>query len=243
MALTKPAVNPTPKFEDEGSTAIVDRPVAVTVATAAPSTATFASVPAVAGNTSLAVGGKFVNIRDTLLNAMPPMPFNSLPTLKVKSGIIVDEAGNKLGTHATVEILSFNYKWQASPGEEGAEAAKCLRTSYDGKTIDGDGADIMTYIEQMKTDGYANAKLTRRVDVIGVLIASDKESDHKGNLVMVDLAPTSTARFEGQLGQASMKVARGMCSKEQASQVKFSAIAKEGGGRSWSGLDTTSAVL
>lgn len=238
MALTKPAA-PTPKFEDEsGDTAVVDRPAAP-AATQAPK----ANVPAVAAKTAVAPIVKFVNIGDTVLNAMPPMPFNSLPTLKVKSGIISDEAGNKLGTHITVEVLSFNYKWQASPGEEGAEAAKLLRTSYDGKTIESDGSDLANYIAQLKIDGYSNAKLTKRIDVIGVLLSSDKEYERKGDLVMVDVAPTSVPRFLGQLGQASMKVARGVSTADQARQVKFIAVAKEGGGKSWSGLDTVSADM
>lgn len=237
MALTKSA--PTPKFEDETSgvaAAVAERPAPTQTAPVQ------ATLPTVAAPASLAVSGKFVNIRDALVNAMPPMPFNSLPTLKVKSGIIVDEAGNKLGTHATLEILSFNYKWQASPGEEGAEAAQTLRTSYDGKTIDSDGSDLVAYVEQLKVDGYKDAKITKRVDVIGVMIASEKPYERSGDLVMVDLAPTSVARFEGQLGQASMKVARGVSTPEQARQVKFVAVAKEGGGRSWSGLDTVSAT-
>lgn len=237
MALTKHTS--TPKFEDE-STTVAERP---TPATPAAPAAPAANVPALAQNTSLAVGGKFVNIRDKLFNAMPPMPFNSLPTLKVKAGTIVDEAGNKLGSHVTLEVLSFNYKWTASPGQDGAEAAKTLRTSYDGKTIDSDGSDLLSYVEQLKIDGYEDAKITRRVDVIGVLVGSEKQYDRAGDLVMVDLAPTSVARFEGQLGQASMKVVRQACTEDQARVVKFIAVAKEGSGRSWSGLDTVSAVL
>lgn len=240
MALTKPTPQAaTPAFEDEGNTTVAERPAAAAATVSAPA----ASVPALAQNSSLAVGGKFVNIRDKLFNAMPPMPFNSLPTLKVKAGIIVDEAGNKLGTHVTLEVLSFNYKWAASPGTEGAEAAKTLRTSYDGKTIDSDGSDLATYVAQLKIEGYPDAKITRRVDVIGVLVGSEKAYERAGDLVMVDLAPTSVARFEGQLGQASMKIVRKACTEDQARVVKFVAVAKEGGGRNWSGLDTVSAVL
>ena len=239
MALIKTAAKSTPKFEDEIVRPAVGAAVleAMEAEDAAP---VAAKLPVVAASTSVGASGKkFASISKNLKNAIEPMPFGALPTLKAKAGDIMDETGTSAGRFIDVQVMSYNYKWIVTPGEEGNEAAKLLRASYDGVTLEVDGSSVQDYLQQLKTDGYDGARVTRRVDVIGILLAAEKKAyDKVGMMVLMDLAPTSVGRFDGQLMQASVSLLKGTITEEEATKMRFKTVAKSGGGNNWSAIDT-----
>lgn len=220
------ALKSQPKFEE-----------ATEATVAAPSTGVANSAP-----TAVAEYKGFVNVAEKFLNKLPPIPLGGLPTLKAKSGFIVDNAGVNLGNEFTLDLVSYNYKWIVTPGEEGDEAAKLLRTSYNEETLENSGQSCADYLAFLKAEGYNNAKITKRIDAVGILeSAATATYPRLNDMVLVDIAPTSVGAFEGQLIQAGVKFSRGLMTEAQLGKLRFRTVAKTSKGKTWSALDVVGA--
>lgn len=195
-----------------------------------------------ASSTQVARHSPFVNVSERFINKLPPIPLGGLPTLKAKSGFIVDNANANLGNECVLELVSYNYKWVLTPGEEGEEPAKLLRTSYDGVTVENSGQSCEEYLQFLKSQGYTNAKITKRIDAIGILTDAGTAGYARINdMVLIDIAPTSVGSFEGQLIQAGVKLSRGLVDEANLGRMRFKTVAKTAKGKTWSALEVTGA--
>jgi hypothetical protein len=220
MALGKKS----PAFEDSSDVAVADAPAAT--ANVAPAAAT-AAPPAVAKTTALAVPTKFGNIFQDFMDKMDPLPIGTLPRLKASNGQVFNSDDTKLGAWVKLQLLSYNYRWQVSPGEDGTEAAKLLRTSFDGKSLEDGSGSIEDYVAHLKSEGYEKATCKKYLDVIGFLQeAASSTAPNIGDVVQMSLSPQSVTQFQGFMLQQSAKVSRGLVSPEGADVIYFAVDSK-----------------
>jgi len=206
MALKKPE----PQFEspdggvlDGQATRVANAPE---VAAATPTDAQHASAGvettlaiAKAGTTAVgAVGGKFkMGLTDTLnsiaIEHVEAMGMGGAPRVIATSGNLFQDTKN-LGTEISLSILSWNYRWIASPGDDADDAKADVRFSYNGKTIAGTNESILEYVEALRvTEGYDKAKLKQYIDLWGCLTHANGEelAEEDQYPVKLQLAPQS----------------------------------------------------
>lgn len=231
MALNKGnTTKPAAKFEDEqtGGTTVADAP--------APAAAPGTVDPIAAGNkavtkasdTSRAVvaATAYGDIFKSLQGAIQPLEFGTVPRLVGAQGVIQAKVAGKkssLGKSIELTLLSFNDEHVVSPGKDDDEATQLVRYSLDGKTIDGTGEDVNTYLEKLRSQGYDKASVKRYVQLIGVLEASAEKSELVGEMVQVSLSPQSAKGWDGYRMQRSVKVARNIVKAEGSDKLVITA--------------------
>ena len=222
-----------PVFEDS-NVAVADASAA-----AAPAAAP-AAPPAAAQTTTLAAPTKFGNVYVDFEGKIDPLPLGTLPRLKASNGMVFDADNIKLGQWVKIQMISFNYRWQVTPGAEGAEAAKLLRTSYDGKTLEDGSGSVENYVAHLKSEGYDKAVSKKYLDVVGFLQeAASANAPHIGDVVQVSLAPQSVTQFQGHMLQQSAKIARGLAPAESADVMYFAVDTKTRGTNTFSFFKVT----
>ncbi len=175
----------------------------------------------------------FENRKDVMVAA-----FGTFPRIKAAAGSFKDGDDNKYGTHLTFEILSHNDLYVITPNngnQDDDEAKRAVRYSYDNVTTEA-GEDVKDYIQQLKADGYDNACSKKYKEVVGMLMDCEKAGaveDVIGQMVQLQLAPTSAAKFEGYIMSSSFHVARGTYTEDEAAVVKIKAKAASSNGNDY----------
>lgn len=194
-----------PAFEDAG-VAVADAPAA----TNTPAPSTTSTQLAAPSSTGLGASRKFVDIFAGFLNKLAPVSFGTLPKLVASNGIVMDDDKKLHGNWLRLQMLSFNYRWVVSPGEEGQEASKLIRNSYDGLQLENTGISCAAYIDDLKSQGYDKTTLKKYIEVIGFMTESaDAKSELPGKVVVIQCSPQSLQKFEGYMFQRSAAVCMG----------------------------------
>lgn len=102
-----------------------------------------------------------------------------------------------LGGTFQIEVVSFNSRWAIGTGSQNqtSEDKAKFRVSYDNVTISGDpSTTIAQYVEQLKAEGYKDAKVEPYMDLWGFLVRTEKDGEiplEERELVLVQVSKTS----------------------------------------------------
>jgi hypothetical protein len=219
-----------------------DRVAAAAAKQAAAVAAAATTAPAVVKPSALAVAKPVMTNPLEGLKDLIPVTYGSLKSIMVTSGNVVLKDGMEtLGTHVGLEILSYQDQWVCSPGGDSNDEKSLpyLKFSDDGKTERESGEPLADFVQLAKSNGYENAKIVKRLIVVGALVYPGK--DKKGNLmselenevVMIDLAPGSVGNFMAYQATSMFKTSRGLITPEQARIVRLEAVPKSKKSKNW----------
>ena len=152
--------------------------------------------------------------------------FDAVPRVKAEQGdLLLVDPEVSLGTHVVLEVVSYQDRWVASPGDNKAPI-ELVKFSDNEHTAD-DGTNLDEHVRNLHDMGYSKAKKQQRLVVVGELIAvkSTEESaqDLIGSLVQIDLPDSGRRSFQGHMLQVSFKVAKGRLASDQAAKMQFTA--------------------
>lgn len=220
MALNKANTNTTAaaQFEDMdvGDTAEVVQAAATQTAVAMQAPRALAA-PA---NTAAAVISQ--NVLAGMKDAFR-VDYDSLPGIGASQGTFTLKADDEdIGNEIKLQLISYQASHVASPNDTKADI-ELVKYSDDGITSR-DGVNLAAHIEDLKAQGYKNAKIAHRVILVGELVAAAKETDKIGELVMIDLPDSGRRAFNTFTLQASYAVARGRKTPEEASLLTLKAV-------------------
>lgn len=197
-AAAKPVDN-TPPFEAEDSE--TEMPASVT--SVAPANDALAIAPASSDIVALDTRGSTLG---KLQNALPVEVLESLgmgtfPRITVGlDGFSLDKV-HELGKRITIEVLSWNYVWLITTGEQNnPEANKKIRTSYDGENLKDGNNTIDGYIAELKREGYDKAGKRQYGEIYCNLISSDVRGEVKPEdreIHQISVSPQSVAQWMG----------------------------------------------
>ena len=214
---TTSASAPAPDFENPDEAGIVAD---------APAPAPKTTALAAASSRAVAIPGN-IHVLDSLKNALP-VEFNTLAQVQPTQGQFMDkDKDESLGAEICIELLSFQDNYVATPNADEADVA-LVKFSDDGVTSK-DGVNLQAHLEELRAMGYGNAKITKRVVLVGALLARAKGSDLIDELVQIDLAPSSKGLFDRYMANAAWKIKSGKLDPEVAKRIDLSArVAKNG---------------
>lgn len=211
-----------PAFEDEEGTA------AAPAAESAP--ADVPTAPTLRANAALAVPkgeGEMYAVRD--LRNQLRVDYNTLAQVQATQGSFIDrETEEVLGDEVVIELLSWQDSYVCSPNDDAAPK-ELVKYSEDGITTK-DGTSMADHLASLKDDGYAKAKITHRVVLVGALKSANKGENLVGELVQIDLPPTGKAQFDRYVANCAWKIRSGALSAEASKTVKLTASIAKGQG-------------
>ena len=218
MAL-KPA-NPAANFEAEEMDEAMSQDTAPAAEQAAPTTTALAAPRTSALATASAVVSQ--NVLSGLKDAFR-VEFDSLPGIGASQGTFSLKADDTdIGAEISIQLLSYQESWTVGPNDTKADV-ELVKYSDDGVTSR-DGVNLLTHLEDLKAQGYSKAKIAHRVILVGELLATAKDCDKVGELVMVDLPDSGRRAFNTYVLQASYAVAKGRKTVEEAAVLKLKAV-------------------
>lgn len=202
----------TPPFELDDDTVVTSAPAAAAetvvesaapaaaAATAAPRPA--AKPPAVSTPRTTALAKPKVNMADhdvlgQLENVLPPVEYGEGERLTITNGAVFDGENRSLGDSITMTVLSWNYRYVISPGDQGKEAKEHARYSMDGVTTT-QGENIEEYLHMLRNEmGYTKAARKEYMDIFGILEDSAKPSALQGTSLTLSASPDTVKTFKG----------------------------------------------
>ena len=189
-----------------------------------------AAAPAVARPMAI-TGLVFDDVKDKFV-----APFGTLHRLKADNGNVVDDKARSLGEFVDVQLVSWNLIYVVGPCDNNAPT-ELVRYSYDNQTFDdGTGETVADYIASLKEGGWPLAASKKYGEVVALLTQAAKPSDLIGELVQLQLSPTSLTAFEGYNLQVSFKIRQGLVPGEAANLIRFAAEIANKGKNSWTKL-------
>lgn len=165
----------------------------------------------------------FAALKDALV-----VDFNTLPNLKAEQGSFFErESGTKLGEWLDLQLLSFQDDWAVTPGDSKADK-KLARYSNDGITCT-DGTPVAEHLQTLKAQGFPNAKLQKRIVLVGALVGTEKNGDaFVGNLHQISLPPTGKAKFEQYKANTAWRASQGTVDAQAATSMRLTATVAKG---------------
>ena len=149
--------------------------------------------------------------------------FDSLPGIGASQGTFNLKADDTdIGAEISIQLLSYQESWVASPNDTKADV-ELVKYSDDGVTSR-DGINLLAHLEDLKAQGYSKAKIAHRVILVGELLATAKDCDKVGELMMIDLPDSGRRAFNTYVLQASYAVAKGRKTTEEAAILKLKAV-------------------
>ena len=113
--------------------------------------------------------------------------------INVAGGAVKTSAKASLGNRIKVRVLNWEYQWMSHCGlaQPTDESKELVRYSRDGVHLEKDGnVTCADYVQQLKEDGYPNARTDKRAVILGVLIESERKVEGV-RYVAVSLSPSS----------------------------------------------------
>ncbi|ADH85708.1 hypothetical protein [Desulfurivibrio alkaliphilus] len=155
--------------------------------------------------------------------------FGTLPHLQASNGNVMDNNGKLLGYYVDIQIVSLNDIYIVGPCDNKAPA-DLVRRSYDNKFF----ADrpsfpsfpnipvetVGEYIQELKA-AWPNAASKRYQEVIAVLHGSAKPTELIGQLVLLELSPSSVKKFEKFRLQMTLQLASGLVTEDQLEVLRI----------------------
>lgn len=210
--MTQKATEPTTETVTHKATESVAEAPVNAIAVAAPRTGALTTAKAITMASTLSV------MKDAL-----HVDYDSLPCLGATQGsftVKTDDA--ELGSEIKLQLLSFQDSYVCSPNDEEADK-ELVKYSDDGVTAK-DGTDMKAHLEDLRQQGFKNAKISHRVVLVGELLSSQEPHELVGQLVQIDLPETGRRAFNTYSLQASYAVAKGKKTAEEAAVLTLKAI-------------------
>ena len=221
MALNKANTNATAAtFESEEKDETMTQDTAPAAEQAAPATTALAAprTSALATANSVVKMNVISALKDTCR-----VEFDSLPGIGASQGTFNLKADDTdIGAEISIQLLSYQESWTVGPNDTKADV-ELVKYSDDGVTSR-DGINLLAHLEDLKAQGYSKAKIAHRVILVGELLATAKDCDKVGELVMVDLPDSGRRAFNTYVLQASYAVAKGRKTTEEAAILKLKAV-------------------
>lgn len=205
MALRNPA-NAAPAFESDEEVVPSEAQKAETPAAAPKSPGTAVS-PLTAGTAI-----------KQLQNAIPTSDLESLgigvfPRITVGLDGFSRDKTKELGKKIAIEVLSWNYIWMVTAGEQNEESNKLIRTSYDGKNLKGGEGSVEDYVKYLKSEGYDKAATKQYAEVYCNLVWSEVGGEVKSDeqeIMQVSLSPQTVGQWGRYLLESGLRKAKGI---------------------------------
>lgn len=221
MALNKANATATAAtFESEEQDETMTQNTAPATEQAAPTTTALAAprTSALATANSVVKMNVISALKDTFR-----VEFDSLPGIGASQGTFNLKADDTdIGAEISIQLLSYQESWTVGPNDTKADV-ELVKYSDDGVTSR-DGINLLAHLEDLKAQGYSKAKIAHRVILVGELLATAKDCDKVGELVMVDLPDSGRRAFNTYVIQASYAVAKGRKTTEEAAILKLKAV-------------------
>ncbi len=158
--------------------------------------------------------------------------FGVLPKIKASNGNCIDGDNNLLGDSIDVQMLSWNRQFVVGPCANEAPS-ELVKYSYErDEFADGSGS-LNEYVQELKAEGWVNAAIKEYFEVVCVLIDSTKPSDLVGEMIQLQLSPTSVKSFDGFRLQTAFKIARGLLPENAAEEVTVTTEVVSNRGNTW----------
>lgn len=200
-------------------------PAPAPVAAPAPAAVAVRPTTAVAAVAARPVDVMAVGFKDAF-----KVDWNTLHRIQATNGNFVDVEANKsvIGTEIVLELMSYQDNHQYSPGTDEESDTQYVRYSDDGVTFS-TGENVTEYMEAMRTAGYTDGKLSKRVVLAGTIVGGN----YDGKLVQLNLPDTSRSQFDRFRMQVSIDVSKGKRSAEDCKVLKLKAIPTSKGKFTW----------
>ncbi len=151
-----------------------------------------------------------------------PVTFNMFESLMANAGnLIVKSTNAVVGQTMDMELISFQYQWVIGTGTEDEEDKEHVRYSDDGIDIQSTGESCKEYLAQIKANGFPDAKMDKRVILVGEALTAGKVPQLVGDIIQVSLAPTSLTQFERHKMLTAYNISKGRQSPEGATRVRL----------------------
>lgn len=175
--------------------------------------------------------GKMVTLFSDLENAFVA-DYGVLKKIKASNGNCMDSDDKVLGDTIDVQILSWNKQFVIGPCANEAPD-ELVKYSYDREAFADGSGTLNEYVRELKAEGWVNAAIKEYYEVVCMLVDSAKKSDLVGEMVQLQLSPTSVKSFDGFRLQTAFKIARGLLPEDAASTVTVTAEVVSSRGNSW----------
>ena len=179
--------------------------------------------------------GTMVKLYDDIENAFVA-EFGVLPKIKASNGNCIDSDGKLLGDSIDVQMLSWNRQFVVGPCANEAPS-ELVKYSYERESFADGSGGLNEYVQELKAEGWVNAAVKEYFEIVCVLNASAKPSDLVGEMVQLQLSPTSVKAFDGFRLQTAFKIARGLLPEDAAEEVTVSVAVVTAKGNTWSKFD------
>lgn len=215
---------------------------------------------AVASEGAAAEAKKFQKEFDAMKGASS-FEHGNYAVFKGNNGEIAETDGDKvaLGRWAQVRLLSWDFSYQVSPGEQGASTKPFVAFSKDGITVDsviGDelkswaGKPVAEYLNHLHTvEEFTRAKVSRFLNTACALMATDTGDGPIGKVIQITLSETSITsfnRYQQELQDTARCVSMGLPGfKMPADPFQFfyiREVAKMSNGNTWTKLRIASTL-
>lgn len=223
--------------ENEGSTVQADTAEKDTADRVAEAAAKHSEAPAVIAAKTSAVSTSVTRVVSpiaTLKDALH-VDYDTFLQIQAVQGNFSDKLADKsLGDKIVLELLSFQSSHILATGEDqnNEAAAKLVKYSDDGSTTK-DGRDCKEYINELLDAGYEKAKMSERCILVGSLVDSGKLPELEGQLVQIDLPPTSKKQFDRYHLQCGFDVLKGKYDAKSTATMEMTCTIAKNGKLSW----------
>lgn len=200
--------NTAPAFESEDQPHPNEAPETPKTLTPAPATHQTTAVSPLSAGTVI----------KQLQNAIPTTELENLgigvfPRITVGLDGFSRDKTKEMGKKIAVELLSWSYVWLVTAGEQGDEANKLIRTSYDGKELKGGEGSVADYVKWLKEEGYDKAQVKQYAEVYANLIWSEVGGDvaaDEQEIVQVSLSPQTVGQWGRFMLESGLRRAKGI---------------------------------
>ena len=158
--------------------------------------------------------------------------FGVLPKIKASNGNCMDSDDKILGDSIDVQIMSWNKQFVVGPCANEAPA-ELVKYSYTRDFFEDGSGSLNEYVQELKAAGWVNAAIKEYYDVVCVLNKAAKPSALVGEMVQLQLSPTSVKAFNGFCLQTAFKIARGLLPENAGSEVTVTSEVVSSKGNSW----------
>jgi len=121
----------------------------------------------------------------------------------------------ELGKKVAIEVLSWNYVWLVTTGEQSNdEANKLIRSSYDGINLKGGEGTVVDYVKYLKeTEGYTKTVVKQYAELYSNVVWAEAKGDipdDEREIVQVSLSPQTVGQWGRFMLEAGLRKARGV---------------------------------